>query len=127
MNPVVKGLWLKALRSNHFPQWKGGLRSDAGYCCLGVLCEVAVRAGVIPEPVYNDGCYTYQGNGDVLPVAVVAWAGVDRAGSLQGIRVMMPIEWDLNPYSGQSYNSLAELNDHGMSFQEIAYVIEAHL
>lgn len=34
--------WLEALRSEKYTQDKGQLRSKYGFCCFGVLCEVAV-------------------------------------------------------------------------------------
>lgn len=41
MDPTVKALWVKALRSRKYKQGRGSLRSaDQGYCCLGVLCDV---------------------------------------------------------------------------------------
>lgn len=42
MTPDLKTNWLAALRSGDFKQGTGHLRSaQGGYCCLGVLCEVA--------------------------------------------------------------------------------------
>jgi hypothetical protein len=34
--------WIEALESGEYPQDPGGgrLKTDAGYCCLGVLCEL---------------------------------------------------------------------------------------
>lgn len=32
--------WTAALRSGNYTQIQGKLRSDDGYCCLGVLCEI---------------------------------------------------------------------------------------
>lgn len=51
MNPEIKEKWLAALRSGEYKQTRGALfrprRLDdvkpifpAGYCCLGVLCDV---------------------------------------------------------------------------------------
>lgn len=53
MNPEVRRLWLDALRSGDYRQGTGLLRrvdaasGDAYHCCLGVLCELAVEAGVV--------------------------------------------------------------------------------
>lgn len=52
MNPEVKSLWVSALRSGQYPQCRGELRNSSGlgYCCLGVLSQLAVDAGVQKEP-----------------------------------------------------------------------------
>lgn len=36
-------LWIADLRSGKFKQGRGCLRAGNRYCCLGVLCEIAVR------------------------------------------------------------------------------------
>jgi hypothetical protein len=41
---VIK-LWVKALRSGEYEQTTGVLKDKAGYCCLGVLCELAAKDG----------------------------------------------------------------------------------
>lgn len=33
--------WVDALRSDDYQQIKSHLHRDEGYCCLGVLCEIA--------------------------------------------------------------------------------------
>ena len=52
LDPVVRTRWLTALRSGDYRQGVGylGYRDGAGdlaFCCLGVLCELAVDAGVV--------------------------------------------------------------------------------
>lgn len=87
MNPDVKDMWLKALRSGEYEQTTGYLREakpdgKEGYCCLGVLCELAVKEGVLPAPVMDSASSTYEyadedgTTVDVLPpVSVAKWAG----------------------------------------------------
>lgn len=41
MNPKTKAKWVKALRSGKYKQCTGYMETDKGYCCLGVLREVA--------------------------------------------------------------------------------------
>ena len=60
MNSEVKGQWTTALRSGEYEQGNGVLRTiDNTYCCLGVLCELAVKANVIPVPVISGESYCY--------------------------------------------------------------------
>lgn len=41
MNPEIKALWLKALRSNTYSQGHSMLRNNLNqFCCLGVLCDI---------------------------------------------------------------------------------------
>ena len=55
MNKEVKKKWVDALRSGEYAQGRSSLRDHDEYCCLGVLCELAVKEGVIPAPTYSDG------------------------------------------------------------------------
>ena len=50
----VYRLWLDALRSGKYPQTIYQLKSDYGYCCLGVLCDLARADG---GPGWSDGLY----------------------------------------------------------------------
>ena len=38
-------LLVSALRSGEYKQIKGCLSTGGGYCCLGVACEVYIKAG----------------------------------------------------------------------------------
>jgi len=118
MNAEIKAKWIEALRSGRYAQGCGRLRRhDDKYCCLGVLCELAVEAGVLEEPylIVSMGYYTYPDNGrvedSVLPPAVCAWAGLpDSIGSLP-----------------TAPGSLALANDSGTDFPAIADLIERWL
>jgi hypothetical protein len=59
MKQEFKEKWIKALESGKYPQAKNTLRSKEGYCCLGVLCEVAgaiwdYKRGEYARPKIND-------------------------------------------------------------------------
>ncbi len=41
----VKKLWVKALRSGKYKQTKDRLQDPTGFCCLGVLCDLAAKDG----------------------------------------------------------------------------------
>jgi hypothetical protein len=108
MKKRVKRLWLKALRSGKYKQAQGMLKTTSGqdsrYCCLGVLCEVAVAQGVIQ---------TYCATNGLLPDAVEEWAGLQTPDPRLGPRV-------------DSRNA-SWLNDQGKSFTFIADRIEKYL
>ena len=42
MVPEIKKRLIVALRSGDYKQTRGALCEDGGYCCLGVLCELAM-------------------------------------------------------------------------------------
>lgn len=116
MNEEIKAQWLTALRSGEYAQGSQRLRrADDTYCCLGVLCDLAVKANVIPAPEasYNGGSYEYGANlnSAFLPREVSQWADVDRFGQQHD--------------NGTSHD-LAKMNDDGATFETIADVIEKH-
>lgn len=126
MNPDVKAKWIERLRSGLYPQTKGNLQDQDGFCCLGVLCDLSgLGQWTEPEPdfarkrhyvVPNDK------NGDllaskVLPRPVKAWAGLEDENP--SVRCDYP-----SPGSRGWLGSLAILNDGGLTFAQIADVIE---
>lgn len=42
-------LWVAALRSGAYTQGTGAMKMDAKHCCMGVMQEVALRAGFQPK------------------------------------------------------------------------------
>lgn len=145
MNADVKVLWLAALRSKQITTKSGAVRTfkqgygklsrvnddgSDGLCCLGVLTELAVDAGVLPPGELRDtgtydGCYYEYDNGygintevNVLPPAVVTWAELHDGNP--------DIEYREAP-NGEDVATLAQLNDSGETFDVIADVIEAEL
>lgn len=117
MNPEIKAQWVAALRSGEYKQGAGWLNRGDEYCCLGVLCELAAKAGVVQRHkgqfahAYGDGkADTY------LPSEVVEWARV---------RSMRPaVDGEpLDKYNDGNYD--AGLSPH--TFTEIADLIEEHL
>jgi hypothetical protein len=126
MNPEIKDRWTTALRSGDFTQGKGSLtfvyeNGTQKDCCLGVLCKLAVTAGVIPPgelvPMVNTTrspvAYGDQRAEGLLPVEVVEWAGLSSD----------------NPMVEKMgcYCPLTSLNDTGTSFAEIADLIDNSL
>lgn len=100
MRRETRDAWADALESGEYQQTKevltrlGDDGKPIGYCCLGVLCDLAVKAGVIGEPGVGDisgvddddviPCLRYGPSDDEdgaysetdLPAAVIAWAGL---------------------------------------------------
>lgn len=125
------------LRSGRYKQGPGALRAresarstvdaDDVYCCLGVLCEMAVEANEIQRSGPDrDGMgggkrYGYGSDADLmaysyLPDKVVEWAGMESD--------FEKVETDDCYYEQRGAfepnKSLALMNDKGMPFSEIA-------
>lgn len=123
MNPEVKALWIDALRSDEYEQGNGLLRSENNkFCCLGVLQDLAVKAGIIPEGTLVSGAYEYEttDNGKSATgttPSVNVWAGLDSVSGLLPNAVQLE--------EGGSSTSLVALNDGARyTFSQIADVIE---
>jgi hypothetical protein len=140
VNREIRDQWTAALRSGEYQQAKGFLNvktplpgGKAGLCCLGVLCEVAVKAGVIEareitwgidEDGNEERLISYsrpdESNVSVLPSAVMEWAHTGDPNPI----VTAPGINDV----GLDRVTLAGLNDkYDCSFAQIADVIEASL
>ncbi len=118
MNPEVKQMWVAALRSGEYEQGTLRLRShDDKYCCLGVLCDLAVKAGVDIRILSQGGEYTYDGDAVSLPDVVQEWAGLSDNDNDTPQDPM--IETEL--YGSRQ---LSQLNDNKHSFEEIADLID---
>jgi hypothetical protein len=116
MNPQIKQKWVSALRSGDYQQGRNYLRTDNGFCCLGVLCDLYGKENNVEWnlAVAEDGdrdYYEFQDKTGCIPLSVVEWAGVE----------------DSNPYVNGGIGTLSGLNDRGSTFEQIAYVIEEHL
>lgn len=118
MNKKVKAKWIKALRSGVFTQIQGQLCSDQGYCALGVLSVLALLEGVCTYNETPEGG-VFDGRSTQLSYNVRAWAEIPD---------MLEDEAGLLPVliNGKK-TSIAFLNDEGVSFKELARLIEVHL
>lgn len=129
MNPEIKKQWNAALTSGEYEQGKQRLRTDDDkYCCLGVLCNLAVKAGVAKwerrTPTdYSTGisgwhCVSIDGtasNATTLPYFVQEWAGLEDENPIVSAGV------------GALQESLAELNDQGIPFDAISELVKEQL
>lgn len=104
MKESVKRKWTAALTSGKYKQTTDRLKRIDGngkssHCCLGVLCELYIK-DVEPKLRWtkDGGEYLSQGEGEIPPGKVLEWAGLNR----------------------KSASELAEMNDSGSTFKEIA-------
>jgi hypothetical protein len=126
MKPEVKAQWIAALRNGEYQQGQMSLSKDGKFCCLGVLCDLAVKAGVIPAPstrnTLGDDLYGTEDKCDVLPAEVKVWAGLVEANP--------GVDMDQAPAGTRALEcaagkeSLAGVNDSGTPFALIADIID---
>lgn len=132
MNGNIKERWITALESGKYSQSHRTLADANGFCCLGVLCEIAMEDSVVNKEIIPDGTGNffskYEGPDDystsMLPEDVQVWAGIDKNPFFPNEDVKEVIgefPEELTGYGAKV--SLAALNDSGLSFTEIAKVI----
>ncbi len=125
MKPEIKELWVNALESGEYIQGKGRLCLNGKYCCLGVLCDLAVKKGVIPRAVETrvaEGVakeYGVGGETSFLPDEVRTWSGIGFADPY----LPVPRRHSVSV----SAKTLSNMNDDGISFTEIATKIKENL
>jgi hypothetical protein len=104
--------WIAALRSGEYSQDRGALRTDDGFCCLGVLCDVM---GAEWEYSREDGYFAnlpdMEPSDSYLPGPI--FPGLGSTGVIEGV--------------GDEYDvDVALANDEGKSFETIANILEQH-
>lgn len=129
LRPEVKAKWAEALRSGNYTQGDGQLRDQSdSFCCLGVLCEIAVKEGVIPPARVMEAWTMYSyGNPTandsrtgVLPPSVQEWAFEDYDPADESrYNFEDPIMGD---HHASNWN-----DDHNAGFHQIASLVEAYL
>jgi hypothetical protein len=121
MDPKIKAQWVAALRSGEYKQGGGQLHNSiAGeFCCLGVLCDLAVKAEV--DVRVQPGAFgtEYDGQTGSLPAAVQEWARLDTPDP----ELAPTIDQD-NDEDIYYWDEASELNDTGVPFSQIADLIE---
>jgi len=124
MNPDIKARWVAALKSGDYTQGQGRLHATSAngtnsFCCLGVLCDLANKENIVSTVeayATSDGVsMIYDDNESWLPDCVAEWAGLDHHKSIVIDNMKV------------SYSRLAELNDYGATFNELATIIEEYL
>jgi hypothetical protein len=123
MKPEIKAQWIAALRSGKYPQTTHNLKTEQGFCCLGVLCDIS---GV--------GEWDDQGHGYEY---YVVYGG--RECSVLHSRLAKEIGWDVKNFGQagivpgltlrdapgeENLVRLTQLNDDGFTFDQIADIIQ---
>lgn len=102
MKKSVAMKWIKALESGEYPQTRHTLQDENGYCCLGVLCSIALKSARIK---FDDKGFI---GGQTLTSqpGVMKWAGLKNPEGEIYKKVLLTLE-----------------NDRGTSFKVIAQTI----
>ena len=122
---------IAALESGDYEQGKSALHQGTRWCCLGVMCDLAVKDGVITVeytervlgvPLAHFGeerAWAY------LPKAVVIWAGLNY----EGERVSEALEDNegRGRLGENPEDTLAAFNDLGSPFPEIAQTMRERI
>jgi hypothetical protein len=111
----LKERWIEALESGKYKQGRINLKFEYDdyfeYCCLGVLCEITNVQNTMKERTcYFDGFSAEIAADELLPY-------IENFGQFQGFIVEQV---------GIYYKSLSYMNDAGVSFKEIAKIIQKH-
>lgn len=122
MKKSIKDEWVRRLRSGNYPQGRRELNGRSGYCCLGVLCEVAADQGAAERYSRGVGPVSYGSHGGsyspfYLSPGLIEWAGLGT-----------------DDPSGDPYLTIngfrrraTKHNDGGATFEQIADAIESQI
>lgn len=122
----ARDLWIKELRNTIKKQGTKVLHAVEGrnhtYCCLGIACELAIKCGIkltktkVFATINQKDVIVYNAVGiSSLPEEVKEWLGLrNRLGSFI----------EKKKIAGRYVQSLAEANDKGCTFKEIADFLE---
>jgi hypothetical protein len=109
MDAELKQKWIAALRSGKYPQGTGYLQTADGFCCLGVLCDVAGLKRSASK----------KSKGDFSSFIFYEFPNGKTDGFCLDKDFMYSIGLDF-----YTMNRLADMNDDGSSFDFIAGYIE---
>ena len=129
MTPQVKENWVNALRSGEYQQGAGKLRNSDGFCCLGVLCDLYSQEPFTKGWVFHGAFeeentqptdyWKFDGEKEFLPKSVMEWAGLETN--------CPEVAVEDDDARESIYDSLANLNDAGYSFDALSNIIEEQL
>lgn len=116
MNPNAKK-WIRALRSGKYKQGKDRLATvRKTYCCLGVACELAVKAGIVQrfEIETGEGVALAYGNRRkealALPKTVKDWLGLSTSnGDYRQSATVASSLTEQNDYKQKNFAQIADI------------------
>lgn len=125
MNIENAWFWHKALKSDKYKQGRDVLRnSDDKFCCLGVLCDVAINNGVKVEWLINPGQ-----NAKIKSLKYATCPQIDSTAPIDEV-----YEWlGIKPSSHTIIHNLSMINFMGMNdkdgfdFDQIADELEKEI
>lgn len=130
MDPQAKAEWIAALRSGDYAQGEGSLRYGGDYCCLGVLCDLKKS----DTSYWQNARFVHNGSvgAGVLPFGLAmelnTRGNTDLYGQLENTLSINPVFYVGKDKCGEDVTySLAELNDEGFTFDQIADIIDYFL
>ena len=118
LKPEIKEEWVAALRSGQYYQGQGQLHSSrfGTHCCLGVLCDIAAKKENSTIEHYR-WAHTEMPNPALKElVSATPLTDEEKAHSSSG--------WEITGELMPLNSTLADLNDEGVSFANIASLIE---
>lgn len=146
MSKADKQEWIAALRSGEYKQGRGFLarkglsESSMSFCCLGVLCELNSEKGEVLKETRAAEIFErnyYHGDSSYLPIPLTNKYKSSREGfSIHFYALSREQQERLTKYYTEEVDeadsipksfSIAQLNDRGFSFLEIADLIEKHV
>lgn len=117
MKEKIKQKWVEALKSKKYKQSQDALRTPQGFCCLGVLCDLYIEAKKLKGWRKVDRSHFSFGPNvtlsGYLPDTVMKWAGLPSN--------------DPKIIQGRHQDPISVLNDRGITFKELAKLIEEQL
>jgi hypothetical protein len=120
MKADIAKKWVEALRSGEYKQAQHRLRGYSGFCCLGVLCDL-VKDEVGGKWLDEIGDNTTQ-------VFVVSDEDSRRSTVPRSVCKFVGLQDSFGEFRDDDVGdtSLANMNDNGSTFEEIADTIEKY-
>ena len=117
MKKSISKIWIKALRSGEFNQGSEFLEKDGKYCALGVISLLSLMGG---QCTYNSdgGVGLFDNKRSGLSFNTMKWAKISN---------FLKADAPFAPFHlNGKISSIAQMNDSGMNFNQIADLIEKH-
>lgn len=132
MNPKVRDKWAAALESGEYHQTTNVLQDSDGYCCLGVLCDLAIKDGLDGLRWDEaDGMTLYvrvdyeedERSDDVIDENGAHWQEWDNGDVPEVVRRWARVS-ETDPVLTEGGNTAIHLNDsEGYNFEQIAALV----